>query len=111
MVRPEFKAAGSFNLLYSFDDFRLDTDRRELRQGAKLIATETKVFDLLEFLIRNCARVVSRDDLIEAIWEGRIVSESALSTTVNAGRSAVGDNGKDQRLIRTFTRKGFRFVG
>jgi TolB-like protein len=109
--RPEFKAAGICDLLYSFDDFRLDTDRRELRQGAKLIATETKVFDLLEFLIQNCARVVSRGDLIETIWEGRIVSESALSTTVNAARSAVGDSGKEQRLIRTFTRKGFRFVG
>ena len=109
--RPEFKAAGSGNLLYLFEDFRLDTDRRELRQGTKLIATETKVFDLLEFLIRNSARVVSRDDLIETIWEGRIVSESALSTTVNAARSAVGDSGKEQRLIRTFTRKGFRFVG
>ena len=98
-------------MLYLFDDFQLNTDRRELRRGAKLISTETKVFDLLEFLIRNCARVVSRDDLIETIWEGRIVSESALSSTVNAARSAVGDSGKEQRLIRTFTRKGFRFVG
>ena len=98
-------------MLYLFDDFRLDTDRRELRRGAKLVAIEPKVFDLLEFLIRNRARVVSKDDLIEAIWDGRIVSESALSTSINAARSAVGDTGEDQRLIRTLHRKGIRFIG
>ena len=105
------RSQDTHNLLYLFDDFRLDTDRRELRRGAKLVAIEPKVFDLLEFLIRNRARVVSKDDLIEAIWDGRIVSESALSTSINAARSAVGDTGEDQRLIRTLHRKGIRFIG
>jgi TolB-like protein/Flp pilus assembly protein TadD len=99
------------HLRYSFEDFCLDTDRRELRRGASLVAVEPKAFDLLEFLIRNRARVVSKDDLIEAIWDGRIVSESALSTNVNAARCAIGDSGEDQRLIKTLHRKGIRFVG
>ena len=96
---------------YSFEDFCLDTDRRELRRGGGLVAIEPKVFDLVEFLIRNRARVVSKDSLIEAIWGGRIVSDSALSTSINAARCAIGDTGEDQRLIRTLHRKGIRFVG
>jgi TolB-like protein len=98
-------------LLYSFGDFALDTDRRELRRGAHLVPMAPQVFDLLEYLIRNRNRVVSRDDLIAAIWDGRIVSESALSTRMNAVRTAVDDTGEDQRLIRTLPRKGVRFVG
>src|SRR5260221_13446243 len=65
----------------------------------------------MEYLIRNRQRVVSKDDLIASIWGGRIVSESALSNRINAARSAIGDNGEDQRLIRTVARKGIRFVG
>jgi adenylate cyclase len=84
---------------------------RELRRGVSLIPIEPKVFDLLEYLIRNRDRVVSKDDLITTIWRGRIVSESALSTRINAVRKAVGDSGKHQRLIRTIPRKGIRFVG
>ena len=89
----------------------MDTERRELRRAADLVAVEPQVFDILEYLIRNRDRVVSRDDLIGSIWGGRIVSESALHTRVNAVRSAVADDGKQQRLIRTLPRKGFRFVG
>jgi class 3 adenylate cyclase/DNA-binding winged helix-turn-helix (wHTH) protein/tetratricopeptide (TPR) repeat protein len=98
-------------LLYSFDEYTLDTDRRELRRGDSLICVEPQVFDLLEYLIRNRKRVVSKDDLITTIWGGRIVSESALSTRTNAARCAIGDSGKEQRLIRTHRRKGIRFVG
>jgi DNA-binding winged helix-turn-helix (wHTH) protein len=65
----------------------------------------------LEYLIRNRDRVVSRDDLIAAVWNGRIVSESALTTRINAARSAIGDSGDQQRLIKTLPRKGFRFAG
>src|SRR5215471_13982052 len=72
---------------------------------------EPQVFDLLVYLIRNRERVVSRDDLLASVWEGRLVSESALNTRIHLVRSAVGDNGEDQRLIRTFPRKGIRFVG
>ena len=96
---------------YRFGDYSLDTDRRELRSGTALVAVEPQVFDILSYLIRNRERVVSRDDLIASIWAGRIVSESALTTRINAARSAIGDNGQDQRLIKTFPRKGIRFVG
>ena len=98
-------------LLYLFEDYALDTGRRELRRGAALVSLEPQVFDLLAYLIQNRQRVVSKDDLIASIWDGRIVSESALSNRINAVRSAIGDNGEDQRLIRTVVRKGVRFVG
>jgi DNA-binding winged helix-turn-helix (wHTH) protein len=98
-------------LLFCFEDYSLDSDRRELWRGVSLIALEPQVFDLLEYLIRNRDRVVSRDDLIASIWGGRIVSESALSTRINAARSAIADSGAEQRLIRTLPRKGIRFVG
>ena len=72
---------------------------------------EPQVFDLLVYLIRNRDRVVSKDDLIAAIWHGRIVSESALTNRINGARTAVGDSGGEQRLIKTLSRKGVRFVG
>jgi DNA-binding winged helix-turn-helix (wHTH) protein/tetratricopeptide (TPR) repeat protein len=97
-------------LLYFFGNYTLDTDRRELRHP-DLVAVEPQVFDILEYLVRHHDRVVSRDDLIASVWGGRIVSESALSTRINAVRSAIGDDGESQRLIRTLPRKGFRFVG
>jgi DNA-binding winged helix-turn-helix (wHTH) protein len=98
-------------LLYIFDNYSLDPSRRELRCGATLIAIEPQVFDLLVHLIRHRGRVVSRDELIESIWSGRIVSESALSTRINAARGAIGDSGTKQRLIKTLPRKGVRFIG
>ncbi len=98
-------------MLYIFDKYVLDADRRELRAGETLVAMEPQVFDLLVHLIRRREHVVSRDELIESIWGGRIVSESALSTRITAVRSAVGDSGTEQRLIKTLPRKGVRFVG
>jgi TolB-like protein/Flp pilus assembly protein TadD len=98
-------------LLYRFNDFALDTDRRELRRGNGLVTIEPQVFDVLEFLVRSRDRVVSRDDLLAAVWRGRIVSEATLSSRVNSARTAIGDTGTAQRLIRTLPRKGFRFVG
>jgi adenylate cyclase len=98
-------------LFYLFEDFGLDTDRRELYRGATPVPVEPKVFDLLAYVIRNRDRVVSKDDLIAAIWNGRIVSESALTTCINAARNALGDSGEAQRLIRTLPRKGVRFIG
>src|SRR5205814_9611909 len=72
---------------------------------------EPQVFDVLEYLLDNRDRVVSKDDLIEAVWSGRIVSDSTLTSRINAARKAIGDSGFDQKLIRTMPRKGFRFVG
>ena len=96
---------------YPFGDYVLDTDRRELSRGSQLIAIAPQVFDTLAHLIENRERVISKDDLLDAVWRGRIVSESTLATHINAVRKAVGDSGEEQRLIRTVARKGFRFVG
>ena len=96
---------------YLFEEYAFDTDRRELHRGADVVSVAPQVFDLLDYLIRNRERVVSKDDLINAIWNGRIVSDAALTTRLNAARSAIGDSGEEQRLIKTLPRKGFRFVG
>jgi len=98
-------------LRYLFEDFVLDTDLRELRRGVASVSIAPQVFDLLEHLIRNRERVLSKDDLIAAIWGGRIVSDSALTTRLNIARGAIGDSGEEQRLIKTLPRKGIRFVG
>jgi adenylate cyclase len=98
-------------LLFLFDNYALDTDRRELRRGAVTVPVEPQVFDLVAYLIENRERVVSKDALVAAIWGGRIVSESALTTRINAARCAIGDSGAEQRLIKTPARKGVRFVG
>jgi len=98
-------------MVLTFGDHRLDIKRRELRRGDELIELEPKAFDLLAFLVQHRDRVVSKDDLLQEVWGGRIVSESALTTRINAVRRALGDDGTAQRLIRTFTRKGIRFVG
>ena len=98
-------------MIFVFDNYVLDTGRRELRRGHTVVSVQPQVFDLLEHLIRNRGHVVSRDDLLDAIWGGRIVSESTLATRINAARSAIGDDGESQRLIRTLPRKGIRFVG
>jgi TolB-like protein len=98
-------------LRYLFEEYAFDTDRRELHRGADVVSVAPQVFDLLDYLIRSRERVVSKDDLINAIWNGRIVSDAALTTRLNAARTAIGDSGEEQRLIKTLPRKGFRFVG
>ena len=98
-------------VLFSFDDFTLDSERRELRAGGTIIPIEPQVFDLLVYLIENRDRVVSKDDLIASVWGGRIVSDSTLDSRINGVRKALGDSGKEQRLIRTAARKGVRFLG
>jgi len=96
---------------FRFADHVLDVERRELKRRGEPIALEPQVFDLLVYLIRNRDRVVTKDDLLASVWGGRIVSESTLTSRINAARKAVGDSGKAQRLIRTAARKGIRFVG
>jgi TolB-like protein/cytochrome c-type biogenesis protein CcmH/NrfG len=96
---------------FNFDNHFLDTDCRELRRGGELVAMQPQVFDLLVHLLKHRDRVVSRDNLIALVWGGRIVSGSTLDSRINAARSAIGDNGREQRLIRTIPRKGVRFVG
>jgi TolB-like protein/cytochrome c-type biogenesis protein CcmH/NrfG len=96
---------------FVFTDHTLDTDRRELRRGGEAIEVEPQVLDLLIYLVVNRDRVVSKDDLIASVWEGRIVSDATLSSRIYAARKALGDTGQDQKLIRTIPRKGHRFIG
>lgn len=98
-------------MLFRFGEYSLDTDRRELKRGSEFVALEPQVFDTLVYLIQNRERVVSKDDLLQGVWGGRIVSESTLTSRINAARRAVGDSGAEQALIRTVARKGLRFVG
>ena len=98
-------------MVLAFDDYRLDIERRELRRGVECIDLHPKALDLLIFLVQNRDRVVTKDDLLRVVWGGRIVSESAITTRINAVRRAVGDDGATQRLVRTFNRKGVRFIG
>ena len=95
----------------SFGDYDIDVERRELRRAETPVHVEPQVFDLLVYLVNNRDRVVSKDDLIASVWGGRIVSDSTLTSRINAVRNAVGDCGEDKKLIRTIARKGFRFVG
>jgi DNA-binding winged helix-turn-helix (wHTH) protein/TolB-like protein len=97
-------------VVFSFIGHTLDARKRELRRQGDAVSVEPQVLDLLIFLIENRERVVTKDDLISSVWGGRIVSESTLTSRINAARKAVGDNGSEQRLIRTVPRKGFRFV-
>ena len=98
-------------MLFRFESCVLDTGRRELRRGAEPVPVEPQVFDLLVCLVENRERVVSKDDLIASVWGGRVISESTLTSRINSVRKAIGDNGDEQRLVRTIARKGLRFVG
>ncbi|MBR1190404.1 winged helix-turn-helix domain-containing protein [Bradyrhizobium sp. AUGA SZCCT0160] len=96
---------------FDFDKYALDTNLRELRRDGELVAMQPQVFDLLVHLLKHRDHVVSRNDLIALVWGGRTVSDSTLDSRINAARNAIGDCGKEQRLIRTIPRKGLRFVG
>ena len=98
-------------MVFLFEEYRLDLDRRELSRSGHPVAVEPRVFDLLVYLVRNRDRVASKDELIAAVWNGRIVSDSALASSINAARAVLGDDGERQRLIKTLLRKGVRFIG
>jgi TolB-like protein/cytochrome c-type biogenesis protein CcmH/NrfG len=98
-------------LLFLFGDYELNASRRELRRGSETIAVEPQVLDLLIFLVQNTNRVVTKDDLIASVRGGRIVEDTTLTSRISAARKAIGETGRDQKLIRTFARRGFRFVG
>ena len=96
---------------YRFAEFEIDLSQQELRRLGEPVHIEPQVFDLIVHLVRNHDRIVSKDELIETIWNGRIISEAALSSRINGVRRALGDNGTDQVFIRTLHKRGFRFVG
>lgn len=96
---------------FAFDDFVLDQQRRELTRHGQVVCIGPQVFDLLRLLLDNRERVVSKHELLSEVWAGRIVSESTITSHINALRKAIGDSGEEQRLVRTVARKGYRFVG
>ncbi|HTV68876.1 MAG TPA: transcriptional regulator, partial [Rhizobiaceae bacterium] len=102
---------GGSGLGYRFGDYLLDIERAELRRGAEHIAIEPQVFEVLVHLVKNQDRVVSAEELIDVVWRRRAVSPSALTSRINAVRNAVGDNGTDQKVIKTIVRRGYRFIG
>ncbi|MDX1488123.1 MAG: winged helix-turn-helix domain-containing protein, partial [Acidiferrobacterales bacterium] len=97
-------------MIYQFGNYSLDTDGLELKRAGNIVALEPQVFRLLVYLIENRDRVVTKTELHEAIWKDRIVSDGALTTSVNLARNAVGDDGKTQTVVKTFPRRGFRFI-
>jgi pimeloyl-ACP methyl ester carboxylesterase/DNA-binding winged helix-turn-helix (wHTH) protein len=98
-------------MIFVFGDCEIDCDRRELRRTGLPAHVEPQVFDVLVHLVTHRNRVVSKDELIQAVWDGRLVSEDALTSRISAARRAIGDDGERQQLIRTVPRRGFRFVG
>jgi TolB-like protein/Tfp pilus assembly protein PilF len=97
-------------MLYRFGPFELDTAKVELRSGGEARPVERQVFALLTLLVENRERLVSKDEIVEKVWDGRIVSDSAIASRVKSARQAVGDDGQTQRFIKTIHRQGFRFV-
>jgi TolB-like protein len=97
-------------MIYSFADFELDLATVELRVGGAAVSLEPQVFALLALLVENRERLVSKDELIEKVWDGRVVSDAAVASRVKSARHALGDDGKSQRFIKTIHGQGYRFV-
>jgi pimeloyl-ACP methyl ester carboxylesterase len=98
-------------VIYRFGECELDTGLFELRRNGELQRLEPQVFDVLAYLVEHRERLVSRDELIERVWGDKYIIEAALNSRLMAARRAIGDSGREQRLIRTQHGRGFRFVG
>src|SRR5690606_356833 len=98
-------------MLYRFGDCELDMGRFELRRAGRRETLEPQVLELLAYLIKNRERIVTRRELNEHVWRGRVVTDAAVNSCIKAARAHIGDDGKIQILIRTVHRKGYRFVG
>src|SRR3954464_439912 len=97
-------------MLYLFDAFELDVDQIELRRNGVVVPIEPQVFALLRLLVESRDRMVSKEEVVEKVWSGRFVSDSAVSSRIKSARRALGDDGKEQRFIRTLHGQGFRFL-
>lgn len=97
-------------MIYRFDPFELDMARFELRREGALVAIEPQVLSLLGLLVANADRMVSKDEIVEKIWNNRIVSEAAVASRIKSVRKAIGDDGQQQRMVRTIHGRGFRFI-
>ncbi len=98
-------------MIFQFESFELDLEKRELRHEGTARAAEPQVLKLLEVLIANRHKVISKDELTELVWDGRFVSDSVINSRISSARTLIDDDGKSQRLIKTLHRQGFRFVG
>src|SRR3954470_8719592 len=101
---------GEQAMIYGFNDFELAPGRVELRRNGGLVHVEPQVFALVLLLVENRERMVSRDEIVEKVWEGRIVSDAAISSRIKSARQALGDDGSTQRVIRTVHGQGLRFI-
>lgn len=108
MIAPDWSIL--IGMVYSFGPFELDLAKVELRADGQPRSLEPQVFGLLAFLIEHCERVVTKDEIFENVWDGRVVTDSALASRVKSLRKALGDDGRKQQYIRTIHGKGFRFV-
>src|SRR5215468_4481264 len=97
-------------MIYSFGPFELDFATAELRAGGKVVALEPQVFELLALLVENSERLVSKEEIIEKVWDGRVISDAAVASRVKSARQALGDDGKSQQFIKTIHGRGYRFV-
>ena len=98
-------------MLYHHCDIAIDSATREISRSGASLAVEPKVFDLLLYLVENCERMVAKDELVDAIWQGRAISDATLSSAIKSARRILGDDGRTQAAIRTHHGRGFRFVG
>ena len=98
-------------MLYRFDHFELDLAAVELRAGGEPVRMEPQVFALLALLVANGERLVSKDEIVEKVWDGRIVSDATIASRVKSARQALRDDGNSQKLIKTIHGQGYRFVG
>ena len=98
-------------MIVLFDDLELDLSRVELRRSGVRVRVERQVFEVLAYLVDHRERVVTKEELMDSVWGGRFVSESAVTSRIKQVRQAVGDDGRTQRLVRTVHGHGYRFVG
>jgi pimeloyl-ACP methyl ester carboxylesterase/DNA-binding winged helix-turn-helix (wHTH) protein len=98
-------------MIYTFDNCEIDVDRRELRKSGAAVHLDPQVFDLLVYLVRHPGRMITKDELIQAVWNGRVISEGTLTSRVSAARNAIDDDASQQRFVRTLPRHGYRFDG
>jgi DNA-binding winged helix-turn-helix (wHTH) protein/tetratricopeptide (TPR) repeat protein len=98
-------------MIYRFDHFEIDAEKFELRRAGSVCHVEPKVFDLIRFFAENPGRVIDRDEIIERVWEGRVVSDATVSSCIKSARKALDDSGSDQVYIRTVRGRGFTFLG
>jgi DNA-binding winged helix-turn-helix (wHTH) protein/predicted ATPase len=97
-------------MIYAFEDYELDLQRYELRYAGKVVKLEPQVFNVLSYLIQHRDRVVTKEELLAQLWSGRIVGEATLSSRLMAVRRALGDRGREQRVIQTVHGRGYRFI-